>query len=128
MLQHITFEKAEEVIRLAEQAHRAPGGIADDPRRGGALGNHGVTVPDTPLEPQPAHDWKAAFERYLGDLSDAALAELLGLYRYGHGDVPSLEDAIRSAFQDPASHGATLAFLLSKADLARSLRRALDRV
>ncbi|WP_119462437.1 hypothetical protein [Rhodospirillaceae bacterium SYSU D60014] len=128
MLEHITFEKVEEVIRLAEQAHRAPHEIAADPQRGGPSGDHGVTVPDTPLEPQPSRDWGTAFGRYLGDLSDQALAELIGLYRYGHGDAASIDDAVDGALHDRTPHAAKLTFLSSQADLAQSLRRALNQV
>ena len=85
MTVNISVEKIKELIRLAERARTDPTGRADDPQRGGPSGDEGVTLPATPPEPQPAADWRAAFERYLEDLPEAALDEIVSLYRTGGG-------------------------------------------
>ena len=82
---NISVEKVKELIRLAERAHADPAGRADDPQRGGPAGAEGVTLPATPPEPQPAADWRGAFGRYVEDLPDAALDEIVSLYRMGGG-------------------------------------------
>jgi hypothetical protein len=78
---NISVEKVKELIRLAERAHADPSGRADDPQRGGLAGAEGGTLPATPPELQPAADWRSAFERYLEDLPDAALDEIVSLYQ-----------------------------------------------
>lgn len=127
MLNNITFEKVEEVIRLWDEARDHPSQRADDPQRGRpSTSDDGVTRAGTPPEPQPEVDWRAAFERYLLDLPDAALVELTGLYRYGHGEFPSLREA--AAEPTPIeSHQARAGFLSTRTDLADCLRAALAR-
>src|SRR6266511_2473905 len=63
-----------------ERAHAGPSGRAGDPQWGGPAGAEGVTLPATPLEPQPASDRRSAFERYLQDLPEAALGAIVSLY------------------------------------------------
>ena len=129
MLNAITFEKVEEIIRIVERADAAaPDDRPDDPHRGGALGSEGVSRPAPPTEPQPAPDWAHALERYLADLPDAALSEVLALYRFGRGDAASIREAGREATGSAEPHGQRVAFLASRGDLAPSLRRALERL
>jgi hypothetical protein len=113
----ITVEKVKEVIRLAEQAQNVPGGRADDPQRGGPGGTDGLSRPGTPPEPQPASNWQHAFERYLMDLPNPALAELIGLY---HNDADAPDDG--------RSQPERVAFLTSRTDLVDRLNAALDRI
>ena len=75
------------IIERARDA--APDDRADDPHRGGPFGSEGVSRPAPPPEPQPEADWGRALGHYLADLPDAALAEVVGLYRYGRGDEAS---------------------------------------
>ncbi|MFO1128389.1 MAG: hypothetical protein U1E66_08195 [Rhodospirillales bacterium] len=117
MLNTLTFEKAEEVIRLAEQARLAPQGRADDPQRGGAGDDDGLTRPSTPPEPQPAATWAQAFELFLHDLSDDALRELIALYR-----AAGLEAGTGM------SHAEMVGYLCGRDDLVERLRAALARL
>jgi hypothetical protein len=133
MLHNITFDKVEEIIRIVEHAREAaPDDRADDPHRGGPFGADGVRRPAPPMEPQPAPDWGHAVERYLSDLPDAALGEVIGLYRYGRGDAANAQDAVTEAVAEVANasepHAERVAFLTSRHDLAESLRHALEQV
>ncbi len=129
MLNNITFEKVEEIIRILERAREAtPDDRADDPHRGGPFGSQGVRRPAPPTEPQPAPDWPHALERYLSDLPDAALGEVIGLYRYGRGDAARAQDAVAEAVNASEPHAQRVAFLSSRADLAESLRHALEQL
>ena len=60
-------------------------GCASDPQRGGPGGDEGVTLAGTPPEPQPEADWRDAFIRYVEDLPEEALDEIVSLYRTGGG-------------------------------------------
>lgn len=127
MLNSLSFEKAKEVIRLAEQAKATPDARADDPQRGGPGGDDGLTRPSTPPEPQPAPTWAEAFRLYLHDLSDDALAELVALYHFGQGAT----DADRTAAAPPTggmSHEEKMVFLAGRDDLVVRLNRALERL
>jgi hypothetical protein len=129
MLNAITFEKVEEIIRIIERARdAAPGDRADDPHRGGPLGREGVSRPAPPPEPQPEADWGQALGRYLADLPDAALAEVVGLYRYGRGEETSAKEAVAEAANVSTPHAERVRFLTSRDDLAACLRQALDRL
>src|SRR5512144_2359453 len=110
MLNTLTFEKAEEVLRLAEQARLTPHGRADDPQRGGPGGDDGLTRPATPPEPQPAPTWAEAFERFLRDLSDDAISELIGLYHRGAAETASGDRAWPEPSAAGMSHAAKLDF------------------
>lgn len=130
ILNVVTFEKIKEIIRLYDEAHLThEGGAGDarDPQRDEGSGRDGVTRPSTPPEPQPAADWRAAFERYLLDLPDPALNEVAGLYRYGRGEYASLEEAV-SDERPIQSHQERAAFLASRSDLGACLKGALDRL
>jgi hypothetical protein len=120
MLNNLGFERAKEIVRLAKEARDNPEGLASDPQRGGAGGDDGVTRPGTPPEPQPADTWAHAFERYLRDLSDEAMGELVDLYKLGRG-----EDA---KMQSGTSHAEQIDFLTSRSDLITSLEAALRRL
>jgi hypothetical protein len=129
MLKNITFEKVEEIIRIIERARdAAPDDRADDPHRGGPFGREGVSRPAPPPEPQPEADWERALGHYLADLPDAALGEVVGLYRYGRGDAASPQEAVAEAVKTPEPHAERVQFLSSRNDLATCLRRALDRL
>jgi hypothetical protein len=129
MLNAITFEKVEEIIRIIERARdAAPDDRADDPHRGGPFGREGVSRPAPPPEPQPEAGWGQALGRYLADLPDAALAEVVGLYRYGRGEETNPRDAIAKAAKTPEPHAERVRFLNSRDDLATCLRQALDRL
>lgn len=129
MLKNITFEKVEEIIRIIERARdAAPDDRADDPHRGGRFGREGVSRPAPPPEPQPEADWERALGHYLADLPDAALAEVVGLYRYGRGDEPSAREAVAQAANVSEPHAERVQFLASRNDLATCLRQALDRL
>ena len=124
---NISVEKVKEVIRLAERAQAVPAGRADDPQRGGPAGAEGVTLPATPPEPQPAADWRGAFERYLEDLPDAALDEIVSLYRTGGGAGLADDPAARPP-SGYAPHLDRVAFIISRPDLTRRLRAALEQM
>jgi hypothetical protein len=129
MLNAITFEKVEEIIRIIERARdAAPDDRADDPHRGGPFGSEGVSRPAPPPEPQPEADWGRALGHYLADLPDAALAEVASLYRYGRGDEASAQNAVANAAKASEPHAERVKFLASRTDLAPSLKRALDRL
>jgi hypothetical protein len=129
MLKNITFEKVEEIIRIIERAREAaPDDRANDPHRGGPFGREGVSRPAPPPEPQPEADWQRALGHYLADLPDAALAEVVGLYRYGRGDEASAEEAVAKAAKTSEPHAERVEFLASRGDLAACLRQALDRL
>jgi hypothetical protein len=123
---NISVEKVKELIRLTERAHVDPSGRADDPQRGGPAGAEGVTLPATPPEPQPAADWRSAFERYLEDLPDSALDEIVSPYRAGGGAGPA-QDLAAGPSSAGAPHVDRVAFIISRPDLARCLRAALER-
>jgi len=127
MLNHITYEKVEEVIRLAERADSRPGERADLPRRGGREGDEGVSRPCPPAGPHPARDWPQAFTRYLEALSAPALAELVGLYRFGRGEFDQPELAVATTLRHPEPEAEWVAYLSSREDLAACLRGALRR-
>jgi hypothetical protein len=120
MLNNLSFERAKEVVRLAKEARDNPEGRASDPQRGGASGDDGLARPGTPPEPQPADNWAHAFERYLRDLSDDALRELVSLYHLGRE-----EDA---AADSGMSHAERIDFLTTRADFVNSLEAALARL
>jgi hypothetical protein len=122
MLNALTREKVKEVIRLAERAEATPGEPAMDPQRGNG---HGVTASQTPPEPQPASDWGAAFVRYLVDLPDEALEELVALYRYGRGDARTLAAGLATVHGDRNPHADRARFLASRGDLISSLQAGL---
>jgi hypothetical protein len=124
---NISVEKVKEVIRLAERARADPAGRADDPQRGGPAGAEGVTLPATPPEPQPAPDWHGAFERHLEDLPDAALDEIVSLYRAGGGAGPAQDLAVGPS-PAGAPHVDRVAFITSRPDLTPCLRAALERM
>jgi hypothetical protein len=127
MLNSLTFEKAKEVIRLAEQARSTPQARADDPQRGGASGDDGITRPATPPEPQPAPTWAEAFELFLHDLSDDALTELIGLYHLGGKEI----SPTGTGLPKPAggmSHAEKIEFLTARDDLVARLEAALSRL
>lgn len=129
MLNNITFDKVEEIIRIVERAREAaPDDRADDPHRGGPFGAQGVRRPAPPTEPQPAPDWPHALPRYLSDLPDAALGEVIGLYRYGRGDAANARDAVRAAVEASETHAERVEFLTSRNDLVESLKHALERL
>ncbi len=128
MTVNISVEKVKELIRLAERARADPTGRADDPQRGGPSGDEGVTLPATPPEPQPAADWRAAFERYLEDLPEAALDEIVSLYRTGGGAAGQGKDIAAGPSSADAPDFDRVAFIISRADLTECLRAALDRV
>ena len=133
MLHNITFDKVEEIIRIVERANEAaPDDRPDDPHRGGPFGSQGVRRPGPPTEPQPTPDWPHAVERYLSDLPDAALGEVIGLYRYGRGDAANAQEAVTEAVAEVANasepHAERVAFLTSQDDLAESLKHALERL
>ena len=44
-----------------------------------------MTLAGTPPEPQPEADWRDAFIRYVEDLPEEALDEIVSLYRTGGG-------------------------------------------
>lgn len=129
MLKNITFEKIEEIIRIIEHAGEVSADDRpDDPHRGGRFGTDGVSRPAPPPEPQPAADWGQALERYLADLPDAALGEVLGLYRYGRGEAASAQEAVDRAGTTVEPHAERVAYLTSRGDLAQSLKHALERL
>jgi hypothetical protein len=128
MTTYITVEKVKEVIRLAERALTDPDGPAADPQRGGAAGSDGVTVAATPSVPQPAADWHEAYQRFLEDLPDEALDELLSLYRLGGGPPGQAEDAAAAPSSGDAAGLDRVAFLVSRPDLPRCLSAALERM
>jgi hypothetical protein len=124
----ISVEKVKELIRLAERADADPAGPAYDPQRGGPGGTEGITSPGTPPEPQPASDWRTAFERYVEDLPDAALDEIVALYRTGGGGGgPGPEMAAGPSSADAPDFD-RVAFITSRPDLIACLRAALDRI
>ena len=122
MLANITYEKVEEVVRLAEQAEATPDQRADDPRR------DVPARPGVPPEPQPAPDWREAPRRYLDALSVPAVAEIIGLYRFGHGDAASAQVAVRDSLAHPLPHAEATDWLLSRTDLVSSLKAALEQI
>jgi hypothetical protein len=124
---NISVEKVKELIRLAERAQADPSGRADDPQRGGPVGAEGVTLPATPPEPQPAADWRTALRRYLEDLPDAALDEIVALYRMG-GGAALAQDPTAGPSSGDAPHADRVAFIISRPDLTRCLRVALERM
>ena len=128
MTVNISVEKIKELIRLAERARADPTGRADDPQRGGPGGDEGVSLPATPPEPQPAADWRAAFERYLEDLPEAALDEIVSLYRTGGGAAGEAKDIAAGPSSADAPDFDRVAFITSRADRTECLRAALDRV
>jgi hypothetical protein len=128
MLNNLSFEKAKEVVRLAEQARAMPHARADDPQRGGVSGDDGVTRPGTPPEPQPAKTWAEAFRVYLHDLADEALFELVGLYHLGGGDTADTGPASFKPGSDGMSHAERVDFLTSRDDLIARLQAALERL
>lgn len=115
MFRNITREKVEEVIALAERARSRGGERADEPRRGAGGDARAIRRADQPLSPQPAADWAHALPRYLGDLPDAALAELAALYAQGGGVAAAPADGTNLAHA-----------LAARPDLSDSLRRALS--
>lgn len=128
MLNDLTFEKVEEILRLANAARDNPQGRASDPQRGGASGDDGLARPGTPPEPQPADTWVDAFARYLHDLSDAALTELIALYHFGRREDATTEAASPKPTAGEMSHAERIDFLTSRADLIASLEAALGRL
>ncbi len=128
MLHEVTYEKVEEIARLFEQARRHPGGIAADPLRRGPFGDRATMGAERPLEPQPAADWEDAFQRYLHDLPPEALAEVIALYRCGHGDAATLGQAVEQVRREAPSPADRRRYLQSRADLSSSLKRALRQV
>jgi hypothetical protein len=124
MLSNITREKVKEVIRLAERVQATPDERASDPHRGRGDAR-GVTAPETPQEPQPASDWPAAFQRFLIDLPEPALDELLALYRYGRGDARSFAAGLATVRGDRSPHADRVRFIVARADVVRSLEAAL---
>ncbi len=130
---NITYEKVEEIIRLAEKAAApVPAGRRDrpfDPHREGptAEDRRGTDLPCPPLEPQPAGDWREAFLLYLEELPGPALSELVGLYRFGRGEFDQAELAIQVVSRHPDPPDEQVAYLSSRADLAGALRTALQR-
>ncbi|HSK39327.1 MAG TPA: DUF3775 domain-containing protein [Arenibaculum sp.] len=127
MLNDITFEKVEEVVHLAEKARRTPEERADDPRRGGASGDHAVTRAAQPIDPQPAPDWEHALTRYLEDLPDGAVGEIVALYRFGRGEFDRLDGAVSTVKQASTTPREKVAYLASKPDLPDCLRAGLAR-
>ncbi|HEX6979107.1 MAG TPA: DUF3775 domain-containing protein [Alphaproteobacteria bacterium] len=125
MLNAITFAKVDEIIGLVERACRAPDERSDDPRRGGPSGDRGVARAAPPMEPQPAPDWSHAVTRYLDDLADEALAEVVALYHFGRGDYARVEDAVADARRRADTHRQKAADLAARPDLAACLRVAL---
>lgn len=127
MLHDITFEKVEEVVHLAEKARRTPEERADDPRRGGASGDRAVSRAAQPIDPQPASDWEHALARYLEDLPDGAVGEIVALYRFGRGEFDRLDGAISTVKRDSGPHREKVAYLTSKPDLPDCLRAAIEK-
>ena len=128
MLNDLTFEKVEEIIRLANAARDNPQGRASDPQHGEASGDDGLARPGTPPEPQPADTWLEAFKRYLHDLSDAALTELIVLYHFGRKEDATTEATSPNPTAGETSHTERIDFLTSRADLIASLQAALGRL
>jgi|GEM_PF-3599245 Protein of unknown function (DUF3775). len=121
----ITYAKVNEIIGLVEQAHRAPDERSDDPRRGGPSGDRGIAHAAPPMEPQPAPDWPHVVTRYLDDLSDDALTEVIALYHFGRGDYAHIEAAVADARGRAGTHRQKVAELAARPDLATCLRVAL---
>lgn len=128
MTVNISVEKVKELIRLAERARADPAGRADDPQRGGPGGDEGVTLPATPPEPQPAADWREALERYVEDLPEAALDEIVSLYRTGGGGAGDGPDIAAGPSSADAPDFDRVAYITSRPDLAERLHAALERV
>ena len=128
MTVNISVEKVKELIRLAERARVDPAGRAADPQRGGPGGDEGVTLPATPPEPQPAADWREAFERYVEDLAESALDEIVSLYRTGGGAAGQGQNVASGPSSADAPDFDRVAFITSRSDLAECLRAALDRL
>lgn len=120
MLNNLSFERAKEIVRLAKEARDNPEGGASDPQRGGAAGDDGLARAGTPPEPQPADTWAHAFERYLRDLSDDALRELMSLYHLGREEDVMTDSGM--------SHAERINFLTTRADLVTSIEAALQRL
>jgi hypothetical protein len=125
---NISVEKIKEVIRLAERAGADPAGRADDPQRGGQAGSAGVDSPQTPSVPQPDADWRCAFERYVSDLPDAALDEMVSLYRTGGGGAGEGQDIGAGPSSADAPDFDRAGYLLSRPDLAQRLQAAVKRL
>ena len=128
MLNNLTFEKVNEVIRLADQARSDPDGRADDPERDGPAGDDGLTRPATPPEPQPAPTWAEAFRLFLHDLADEALAELVALYRLGLKEMAADAPAFPQPSAVAMSHSEQIEFLTSRDNLVPCLQAALARL
>lgn len=124
----ISREKLEELIRLAERAARDPEGEAHDPGRFGATRRDGTETASTPLRPQPAEDWRHAFEQYVADLPDEAHDEIISLYRLGGGPSGEGADAASSPSSGDAADLDRVAFITSRPDLSARLRNALERM
>jgi hypothetical protein len=128
MTVNISVEKVKELIRLSERARADPAGRADDPQRGRPGGDEGVTLPATPPEPQPAADWREAFERYVEDLPEAALDEIVSLYRTGGGGASVGPDVAAGPSSADAPDFDRVSSITSRPDLAERLHAALERV
>lgn len=116
MFNHITHDKVEEVVRLAERARTAPDSDSAERR---PPGEH-----NPPVRPQPASDWAHAFPDYLRQLPDEALAELVALYRSAAGDAESLEAALQAERDRADGKEAHIDYLTSRPDLPAVLRAA----
>jgi hypothetical protein len=125
---NISVEKIKELIRLAERARADPMGCASDPQRGGPGGDEGVTLAGTPPEPQPAAAWRDAFIRYVEDLPEEALDEIVSLYRTGGGGAGQGQNMAAGPSSADSPDFDRVAFISSRSDLAECLRTALDRV
>lgn len=109
---------------MPERTRVDPAGRADDPQRGGPGVDEGVTLPATPPEPQPAADWREAFERYVEDLPELALDEIVSLYRTGGGGAGQGQNVAAGLSSADAPDFDRVAFITSRSDLAECLRRA----
>jgi hypothetical protein len=125
---NISVEKIKELIRLAERARADPMGCASDPQRGGPGGDEGVTMPTTPPEPQPEADWRDAFIRYVEDLPEEALDEIVSLYRTGGGGAGQGQNMASGPSSADSPDFDRVGFITSRFDLAECLRTALDRL
>jgi hypothetical protein len=125
---NISIEKIKELIRLAERARADPMGCASDPQRGGPGGDEGLTLAGTPPEPQPEADWRDAFIRYVEDLPEEALDEIVSLYRTGGGGGGKGQNMAAGPSSADAPDFDRVEFITSRSDLAECLHEALDRL
>jgi hypothetical protein len=125
---NISIEKVKELIRLADRARAEPTADAHDPRRLGPAGSEGLEVPTTPSVPQPADDWAQALERYVSDLPEEALDEIISLYRTGGGGGGEGQDMGAGPSSADAPDFDRTAYILTRRDLPECLRTAVDRL